>query len=80
MESPLAPLLVDIFMIESERSLIPNLREIKSWRRYVDDNICFVKIVSIEYIRSVLNRLDKYIQFTYENKINAKLLFFMCYS
>ena len=49
MGSPLAPLLADIFMIELERLLIPNLRKIKFWRSYVDDT-CFVKIGSTEYI------------------------------
>ena len=58
MGSPLVPLLADIFMIELERSLIPNLRKIKFWRRYVDDTICFVKIGSIEYIRSVLKMVS----------------------
>ena len=75
MGSPLAPLLADIFIIELERSLIPNLRKIKFWRRYVDDTICFVKIGSIEYIRSVLNSFHKNIQFTYEVESNAKLPF-----
>ena len=75
MGSPLAPLLADIFMIELERSLIPNLGKIKFWRRYVDDTICFVKIGSIEYIRSVLNSFHKNIQFNYEVESNAKLPF-----
>ena len=53
MGSPLAPLLADIFMIELERSLIPNLQKIKLWRRYVDDTTCFVKIGLIEYIEKI---------------------------
>ena len=65
MGSPLAPLLADIFMIELERSRIPNLQKITFWRRYVDDTICFVKIGSTEYIRSVLNSFHTNIQFTY---------------
>ena len=73
--SPLAPLLTDIFMVELERSLIPNFRKIKCWRRYVDGTVCFVKIVSIEYIRSVLNSFHKNIQFTDEVEGNAKLSF-----
>ena len=44
MGSPLAPLLADIFMIELERSLIPNLRKIKFWRRCVDDTIFLSKL------------------------------------
>ena len=76
MRSPLAPLLVDIFVIELKKSLIPNFREIKSWRCYVDDTMCFVKIGSIEYIISVLNSFNKYIKFTYEDENNAKFSFF----
>ena len=50
MGSPVSPLLADIFMIELERSLVPSLRNIKFWRRYVDDTVCFAKIVSIHNI------------------------------
>ena len=74
-ESPLAPLLADIFMIELERSLIPNLNKIKFWRRYVDDTISFVKIGSIEYITSELNSFHKNIQFTFEVESKPKLPF-----
>ena len=41
---PLAALVGDIFMIELERLLIPNLRKIKFWRRYVHDTICFANL------------------------------------
>ena len=50
MGSLLSPLLADIFMIELERSLVPNLRNITLWRRYVEDTVCFAKIVSIHNI------------------------------
>ena len=50
MGSPASPLLADIFMIELERSLVPSLRNIKFWRRYVDDTVCFAKIVSIHNV------------------------------
>ena len=53
MGSPLPPLLADIFLIELERSLIPNLRKVKFWRRYVDDTTCFIKIGLIEYIEKI---------------------------
>ena len=66
MRFPPGYLLAGIFMEELERSLIPYLLEIKCWRRYVDDTICFVKIGSIEYIRSVLKSFHKNIQFVYE--------------
>ena len=59
MGSPVVPLLADTFMIELERSLIPNLQKLTFWRRYVDDTIRFVEIGSIKYIRSVLNSFRK---------------------
>ena len=40
MGSPLGPVLVDIFMIKLENSLLPNLTKyISFWKRYVDDTI-----------------------------------------
>ena len=75
MRSPLAPSLVDIFMIELERLLIPNLQKITFWRHYVDDTICLVKIGSIEYTRSVLNSFHKNIHFTYNVKVMQNYLF-----
>ena len=62
-------------MIELERLLIPNPQKITFWRRYVDETICFVKIGSIEYIRSLLNSFHRNIQFTYLVESNAKLPF-----
>ena len=49
MGSPLGPVLADIFMIELEKTLLPDIYIlcIKFWRRYVDDTISYVKIVSI---------------------------------
>ena len=41
---PLVALVGDIFMIELERLLIPNLRKIKFWGRYVHDTICFANL------------------------------------
>ena len=75
MGSPLAPLLADIFMIELKWSLIPNLSKVKFWRRYVDNTVYFVKIGSIEYIRSVLSSFHINIQFTYEVESNTKFSF-----
>ena len=41
---PIGPVLANIFMVELETELIPNLRsKISSWRRFVDDRVCFVK-------------------------------------
>ena len=44
MGSPLGPVLEGIFMVNLERSLVPQLNVyINFWRRYVDDTITFVK-------------------------------------
>ena len=61
MGSPLGPVLQDIFIIELENSLLPNLvKYITFWKRYVDDTIRFVKIGTTEFVISVLNSFEKY--------------------
>ena len=81
MGSPLGPVLSDIFMIELETSLLPELVDyIQFWKRYVDDTICFIKVGPINYI-SLLNRCYVNIKFTYELEHEGKLLFldvFLC--
>ena len=53
MGSPLGPVIADIFMIELEKTLLPNLREeIKFWKRYVGDTICVVKNDKVDQIVS----------------------------
>ena len=48
MGSPLGPVLVGIFMVDLERSLVPLLTaELSFWKRYVDDTITFVKIGTV---------------------------------
>ena len=76
MGSPLRPVLSDIFMIELETSLSPELIDyIQFWKRYVDDTICFIKVGSVNYILSVLNSFDMNIKFTYELEHDGKLPF-----
>ena len=42
MGSPLDPVLANMFMVELEKILIRKLeKEVKLWRRFVDDTICF---------------------------------------
>ena len=69
MGSTLGPVLSDIFMIELEKSLLPELTSYMSyWKRYVDDTVCFIKIEYVEYILSVLNGFDNNIEFTVEEE------------
>ena len=59
MESPLAPVLADIFMVEFETTVIPKLSQVTSfWGKYVDDTICFAEIGSIEHILQELNKFN----------------------
>ena len=65
--SILGPVLADIFMMELENSLLPDLTKyIAFWNWYVDHTICFVKIGTTEFIIFVLNSFDKNIQFAIE--------------
>ena len=59
MGSPLRPALFDIFMIELETSLLPELTDyIQFWKSYVDDTIYFMENGSVNYILSVLNSFN----------------------
>ena len=76
MSSPLGPVLADIFMIELENSLLPNLTKyITFWKRYVDYTIFFVKTGTTEFIISVLNSFDKNIQFMFEEENDETISF-----
>ena len=76
MGSPLGPVLADVFVIELENSLLPKLTKyITLWKQYVDDTICFVKVGTTEFIISVLNSVDKNIQFTFEEENNETIPF-----
>ena len=61
------PILADIFMVELERSVIPGLaNKLNSWRRFVDDTICYIKADSTDYVLLKLSNFHKIIQFTVE--------------
>ena len=77
MGSPLGPVFADMFMIELEKTLLPDIyiQYIKFWRRYIDDTISYVKIGSIKYILSLLNSFDESIQFTFESENKGTLPF-----
>ena len=76
MAEPLGPVLVDIFMIELENLLLPNLiKYVTFWKRCVNDKIRFVKIATTEFINYVLNSFDKKIQLTFEEENDETILF-----
>ena len=76
MQSPLRPVLADIFKIELEKAILPELTEcIKYWKRYVDDTVSFVKLGTIHYIVTQLNSFDSNIQFTFKEEDKGTLTF-----
>ena len=77
MGSPLGSVLADIFMIELEKTLLPDIYilYINFWRRYIDDAISYVKISSMKHILSLLNSFDENIQFTFESENKGTLPF-----
>ena len=76
MDSPLGPVLANIFMVELERNIIPKLsNDISLWKRYVDDTICFIKLTSINKVLETLNSYHKNIKFTIEIETENKISF-----
>ena len=64
MGSPLGPVLVNIFMVQLERTIIPSLSDkIKLWKRYLDGTSAFVKNEEIKNVLSTLNSYHSNIQF-----------------
>ena len=74
--SPLGPVLANIFMVELETALIPNLSsKLSSWRCFLDDSICFVKKGSIKFVLDTLDNFHKKIKFKCEEEIDRKIPF-----
>ena len=72
MESPLGPVIAEIFMVKLERTLLPRLTEYMTpWKRYVDNTIAKIKL----NVLMILNTFHKNIKFTYELEINKKISF-----
>ena len=63
----LGPVLANIFMVELETSVIPNLsNKVKLWKRFVDDTYCLARLEYIDNILLALNSFHKNIKFTFE--------------
>ena len=76
MGSPLGPVLANIFMLELETSIIPNLNDkIKLWKRFVDDTYCFAKSEHTNNILLALNSFHQIIKFTVEIEKDDAILF-----
>ena len=77
MGSPLGPVLANIFMVELEKIIIPKLeKEVKLWRRFVDDTIWFAKMGSLSYILLTINSFHKnIIKFTMKIGQNSTIPF-----
>ena len=63
----LGPVLANIFMVELETSVIPNLsNKVKLWKRFVGDTYCLARLEYIDNILLALNSFHKNIKFTFE--------------
>ena len=63
-------------MVELETVLIPNFSsKLSSWRRFVDDSICFVKKDSVKFVLDTLNNFHKNVKFTFEEEIVREIPF-----
>ena len=79
MGSPFRPVLVNIFMVELERTIIPSLSDkTKLGKRYIDDTIAFVKTGEIKNALPSLNSYHNNMQFTMEIEQNNQIPFFRC--
>ena len=64
MGSPPGPLFAGHFMIYLERILLPELGAfVKSWKRYVDDTIIYIKRDFVTDIIKILNKIHEIIKF-----------------
>ena len=76
MGSPLGPVPANIFMVELETSVIPNLsNKVKLWKRFVDDTYCLARFEYINSILLALNSFHKNIKFTFQTEKDNTILF-----
>ena len=76
MGSPLGPVIANVFMVELENTLVPQLEDsVSLWCRYVDDTFTFIKKGSIEFVLEKLNSFHPNIKFTYEVQKDGTIAF-----
>ena len=76
MGPPLGPVLAGIFMVNLERTLMPELEKfMRPWKRFIDDTITYIKP---DFITNVIDILKKFYQkkeFTSKVEHNGKISF-----
>ena len=75
MESPLGPLLVNIFISLEEARLLSIKIHVAHWKRYVDNTHAYIDTSKIEFVLEKLNSYHPNIQFTHEIEENQKITF-----
>lgn len=76
MGSPLGPVIANVFMVELEKTLVPQLEDsVSLWYRYVDDTFTFIKKGCVELVLEKLNSFHPSIKFTFEKEKDASIAF-----
>ena len=75
MGSSLGSILADIFMVELNNNLVPNLHQhLSRWRRYVATTLSILEVAKMEHVLLILNSCQRNFKITYEKKNNNRLL------
>ena len=76
MGSPLRPLLVNIFMIFLEETILPYIgKHVVHWKRYVYDTHAYIDPLKIEFVLEKQNSYHSNIQFAQKIEENQKITF-----
>ena len=74
--SGVGPALTGIFMVELERTVVPQLSErMGPWERFVDHTITCNKQTYIPHVIDVLNSFHSNMQFTYKEEKDGEIPF-----
>ncbi|OXA41186.1 hypothetical protein Fcan01_24023 [Folsomia candida] len=75
MGSPISPIVAELFLQILEMKIIHQNRDIRFWRRFVDDAFIIAKGRKLKSILDKLNNFNPAIEFTLEEEKNGKLAF-----
>ena len=77
LDSPLWPLLANVFMFPLKESIVPTLKDcLIYWKRCVDDTHAYIQPYKIDYVMKKLNTYHQQTQFTYELEKDQRISFF----